>query len=104
MADFCWHRAPLRIMLDEAKMFVFWWERLQRAQRIIHKLDEAACNTELTKRQETRKANVLKMAKDEASAMGFELYHQSDPRGCALWLVTPELDNASRYSEGLAVA
>ena len=81
--------------------------KLQRISRSLHRLDEAACNSELTARQETRGDNLEKLAANIANAYGRLSYHQSDPRGWSLYLVKPEelgdYDIGAVYNRGMAI-
>lgn len=61
-------------------------DKMRRLERQVHRLNELACNGELTERQETRRAQL----ENEYTALAFEfgLYAecQRDPRGSALKL------------------
>jgi hypothetical protein len=55
-----------------------------------------------------REAGALKRAQNIAARYGLTAYHQTDPRGCALYLVRPGdvpagEDIGSYYSRGIAV-
>ncbi len=81
--------------------------RFQKISRSLSHLDELSCSQELTHRQETRSDNLEKQATALAKPYGLLSYHQSDPRGWSLYLVTTEqllghsIDAA--YSRGLGV-
>lgn len=68
----------------------------------ISKFDEKSCNSGLTKNEEDRMNKLLALA-DKIAIETFKarIYHQSDPRGCSLYLVDslPTDD----YSKGLAI-
>ena len=76
---------------------------LQRISHRLHQLDEYACNYEMTKRQETRLQRLEQQAQGIASKYNKVAYHQSDPRGWSLYLVSPELNIDSEYDKGLAI-
>lgn len=78
---------------------------LLRASATLHTWAEHECNGAIQRDEETnvpywysthtgkqlgrtsdREAGALKRAKAIAAARGFEVYHQGDPRGCALYL------------------
>lgn len=67
-------------------------EELKKISQSLHKLAEADCNFGLTKRQETRKANLIEKAQELASEIGLTIYHQGDPRGCALYLLSQDMN------------
>jgi len=77
--------------------------RLQQIARSLHKLDEASCNYGLTPRQEKRHANLEKEAQQIAQGYGFNAFHQSDPRGWSLYLLTPDIDPQADYTRGIAI-
>lgn len=78
---------------------------LLRASATLHTWAEHECNGAIQRDEETdipywyntntgnkigrtsdREAGALKRAKAIAATRGFEVYHQGDPRGCALYL------------------
>lgn len=90
--------ASLGFTADEART-------LLRASATLHTWAEHECNGVIQRDEETnvpywynthtgkplsrtsdREAGALKRAKAIAAARGFEVYHQGDPRGCALYL------------------
>lgn len=77
-------------------------DKLRKISRSISKLDCASCNYELSKRQETRRKNLLNRAKELAKLLKLQIYHQSDPRGVALYLVTEDMDHTN-YNHGIAL-
>ena len=78
-------------------------ERLRKISKSLHILDEKACNYELSKRDETREATLENEAQDIADRYGLLAYHQGDPRGCSLWLITSEIKASKQYTDGIAV-
>ena len=74
--------------------------QLQRISHRLHQLDENACNWGLTKRQEKRVGRLEQQAQEIASKYNLYAYHQSDPRGWSLYLVT---EAEKDYSRGLAI-
>jgi len=99
------------------------WYELRRICRRLHKLDEMACNGEIQDPNDTDtwyryqpdeygtptiKGNVLRtqpidlvrLAADLVKRHGLSVYHQSDPRGCSLYVYKQEdLERCSRGSE-----
>jgi len=79
---------------------------LQAIAKTLHALDEHSCNGYYSERAEksaeTREANLEKRADAIAQRYGRKAYHQSDPRGWSLYLITPD-QNDTNYSSGLAV-
>ena len=77
---------------------------LQRISHRLHQLDEHACNWGLSERQEKRADRLGEQAQEIAKKYGFNAYHQSDPRGWSLYLVSPQLVPIdAHYPEGLAI-
>ena len=77
-------------------------EALRKISRSLHHLAEVSCNYGLTPRQETREKNLLKKAETLAAEIGLKIYHQGDPRGCALYLLSEDM-NVNNYSSGIAL-
>jgi len=78
-------------------------ERLRPISRLLRKYHEHECNYgELTTRQQKRYNKELERAKELANDLGFKLFLQGDPRGCALYIIDDTM-NASNYSNGLAI-
>jgi len=79
---------------------------LRKISRRLHRLHEVACNYGLSSRQERREERLEKQAEEIARKLGFQAYIQSDPRGCALYLVPlnwTEEEKSCRYSSGMAI-
>lgn len=53
-------------------------------------------------RDEKKVSNLLNEAISIASWTGLQIFHQTDPRGCSLYLVTNEMDYTN-YSNGIAI-
>ena len=78
-------------------------KRLRPISRLLRKYHEYECNYgELTPRQQKRYNKELKRAKELAKDLGFNLFLQGDPRGCALYIIDDTM-NSSNYSNGLAI-
>lgn len=78
-------------------------ERLRYISRKLRKYNEYQCNYgELTKRQITMQNKLVIKASELALDLGFKVYFQNDPRGCALYIIDDTMDN-SNYSNGLAI-
>ena len=88
---------------DTLRNYTYNLERLQKIATALHHIDEAACNGSLTKRQESRKVNLKKEAQEIASMYGLIAYHQGDPRGCSLYLITKEIQASNQYPQGIAI-
>ena len=74
--------------------FPTWnWEdgiELDKIARSLHHLAEVGCNYGLTKRQETREANLEKKALAIADKYGFEIDFNGDPRGFPIYIHLPD--------------
>jgi hypothetical protein len=78
-------------------------KKLESISKSLNRLDCAACNYGLSKKQEDRITKLEKQAEDYAQQIGLHAYHQSDPRGCSLYLVDT-LENVDRvYTDGIAL-
>lgn len=99
------------------------WQQLRQLERGLHRWSEMECEGELQRDDETGKvykyrksrfgdftenpfpipdteADMLASARKQAKRFGLEVYHQSDPRGCQLWLYTEaELNERLERSE-----
>ena len=73
--------------LNEASVWIRTYKILSKIEKRVHHLDVQYCNAELTKNQETRLKNLIIRAQIIAKYVDMEIYHQSDPRGCGLYLV-----------------
>ena len=77
--------------------------RLRKISKSLHKLDEKACNEGLSTRSEARGTALEKEAQEIAGIYGLIAYHQDDPRGCSLFLITKEIQDSRQYTDGIAV-
>ena len=101
----------------------YQWFELRRICRALHKLDEMACNGEIQcddadeqwyrynpdqygtptikgRRLKTQPIMLIREANRIAKTRGFLAFHQSDPRGCSLYVYKQEdLDRCSRSRE-----
>jgi len=84
-----------KVLSKNAPSLDYWKyaEEIQKAARSLHHLAEVACNGELTKRQETRQANLeAKVAKLLAECGAVKVIQNGDPRGYAVKAVFPTGD------------
>ena len=90
--------------LDSFYLNIRLYRDLLPISKALHRLGELDCNVGLTSRQEKRIDNLLVKANNFAHACGFKVYHQSDPRGCALYLVPDDNQSHSNdYTDGVAI-
>lgn len=86
------------------------YKRLLPVARQLNIIGVRQCNgyadTDWGRKQEARdsrkEANLLNKAISLADEIGLQAYHQTDPRGVSLYLVTNEMDS-SNYSNGIAI-
>jgi hypothetical protein len=80
---------------------------LHKISKTLHRIDEGDCNgrTELgAKKSETRIKNLIKKANMLAQELGFwGVFHQTDPRGCSLYLLHTEQDKENYNTQGIAI-
>ena len=96
--------------LNNTSLVINVYKRLLPVARQLHAIGERQCNgytdTDWGRKQEARdikkEANLLNKAISLADAIGLQVYHQTDPRGVSLYLITNEM-NSSNYSNGIAV-
>lgn len=67
----------------------------------LHRLAERSCNTGAD--VEKAESRLVRAARDIAALYGLSIYHQSDPRGCSLYIGKPEDMNGSTYNRGHAI-
>ncbi len=80
--------------------------KLSKISRRLHSIDERTCNgvSEITEKSlNTQSKNLMIEANELAAILGVYAYHQSDPRGCALYLVKDITTADSRYNNGIAI-
>ena len=94
------------------------WRKLRDCEKILHKWSEDECNGRIQWDDETGEPHLyrrdrwgdytakgrptfnfedyaLDRARKTAQRFGLKIYHQSDPRGCALYVYRPEDLNGS---------
>ena len=88
--------------IDLLRFFYSQAVELRKISYSLNRLDVAACNYQLTKRQEKRVEKLEKEAFEIANKFGLKAYHQRDPRGCSLYLTESKAD-MSNYDRGIAI-
>ena len=87
--------------LQDLRSFVFSMEELKKISKALNRLDVHQCNIgELTPKQKKRETRLEQRAHEIANLYGLESYHQTDPRGCSLYLIE---DTIGDYSKGIAI-
>ena len=88
--------------INELSQAFAMYRELKRISNSLHRQDENACNYRLTPRQEKRVEKLEAKAQELALVLGFKAYHQSDPRGCSLYLIDFTMDDTN-YHRGIAI-
>lgn len=96
--------------IGNASLIINVYRRLLPVSRQLRLIGERQCNgyanTDWGRKQEARdnrrEANLLNKAISLADEIGLIAFHQTDPRGCALYLITNEMDSTN-YSNGIAI-
>ena len=90
--------------LDEFHINVNRIDELRKISRQLHHLDERSCNYGLTEQQEKREKGLEKKANELVAEISplYRAYHQSDPRGCSLYIITDEMGDTN-YNNGMAI-
>ena len=86
-------------------------DRLKKIERQLHKIAERYASEQMDDKQTARLDRVEKKliakAKDLAHAIGLQVYHQTDCRGAALYLVPDradlKIDGSNYNSEGVVL-
>jgi len=91
-----------RIEVKTLERWITDWDRLRRIGRGLHRVDEARCNgfvdDRAQARVERREGRLEAQAAHLAAFWGMEVYRQSDPRGCSLYLYREK--DLGRFGEG----
>jgi hypothetical protein len=96
--------------INQASLVINVYKRLLPVARQLNIIGVRQCNgyadTDWGRKQEARdnrkEANLLNKAISLADEIGLQAYHQTDPRGVSLYLITNEMDS-SNYSNGIAI-
>jgi hypothetical protein len=86
-------------------------DRLKKIGNQLHKIAEKYANTQMddkqTARLDRKEKKLIAKAKDLAHAIGLQVYHQTDCRGKALYLVPDradlKIDGSNYNSEGVCL-
>lgn len=89
---------------NELYHIIYSYKELKKIANSLSNLDTQDCNVGLTPVQEKRETKLITKAETLAQNIGLHAYHQSDPRGCSLYLVENDPKDArSNYTNGFAV-
>lgn len=91
--------------LDDVKKVRWTLEQLRPISRKLNAIGVRGCNGR-DERQEARdykaEQRLRGEAHDLAQGIGLLFYHQTDPRGCAVYLIDKSMDD-STYNQGIAI-
>ncbi len=93
------------LLVDKFNSYVLTDSYLKIANlgRKLHRLDEQYCNGELTDEQSGEATHrVYVRLEKELEPLGLNFYHQTDPRGCSLY-VGKGIVEATNYTNNLAI-
>ena len=76
------------------KLTAYAWNRLRQCERSLHKWSEDQCNYGESSINEK---HWLSLARGTAARFKLKIYHQGDPRGCALYVYSEEELKGSAY-------
>lgn len=88
--------------IEQVQLVINTYRQLEKISRSLRKSYENSCNFPLSKRQQTREDNLQRKAEMLAIHLGLKAYHQTDPRGCALYLIDVDMDETN-YDHGIAI-
>lgn len=86
--------------LNSLRMFANQMPELHKISRALHKNDENDCNFACSPRRDRKEARLMKRADEIANLFDLVAYHQSDQRGCALYLIKK---GETEYTNGIAI-
>ena len=90
----------------ELARIIFIVDKLKKLSRSINRIDCQLCNGFKTEKEsskvEQRRYKLINEAKELAKGLGLYIYHQSDPRGCSLYLINKIMDE-NTYNHGVAL-
>ena len=93
--------------LTEVRKVVYVMNRLRQIERRLRGIGVRGCNGYHSESQEKRDNTTQERLRDEAyelaKGIGLRFYHQTDPRGCAVYLIDDTMDD-STYNRGIAVS
>lgn len=96
--------------LENVLLCINVYKRLLPVASQLHRIAERQCNgyadTDWGRKQEQRdirkESNLINKAISLALEVGLYAYHQTDPRGVSLYLITSDMDDTN-YSNGIAI-
>jgi hypothetical protein len=96
--------------LEKIKRVKYVLESLAPISRRLNAIDCRSCNgyadTDWGRAQEKRdngkEVRLEKEGRELAQSIGLKFYHQTDPRGCSVYLIDSTM-NDSNYSSGIAI-
>lgn len=91
-----------QISFYELKCFVSWYDDLKKIQRKLNKIDCDMCNGNIDEAKYKKKtAKLIDRAEHLVKGYDLKAYHQTDPRGCSLYIITEDM-NDTNYTNGIA--
>ncbi len=95
-----------RTKLQELARFSYRLGELNKIAKTVRKINENACNYEISKGSETRRENLENKAGEIAKEFGLMVHCQRDPRGASLYLVDKSCfrnGDCANYTNGIAL-
>ncbi len=98
-----------KVDFETLRAWQSYQKNLARIAKRLHKLDEKACNFGESPRDEKAVQKLMEEAELIAQAFGLQAYHQSDPRGMALYLMPNDWENGENgsveqnYNQGICI-
>ena len=83
-----------QFLYREHKLTHYAWTRLRECERQLHAWAEDQCNYGKSSIDEE---HWLSLARGTAARFRLKIYHQGDPRGCALYVYSDKEMEGSRY-------
>ena len=91
-----------KISIQDLHLIGLYMAELRRLSKRLHRAHENQCNGVETDRQAQIYCADRISAENAAKRLGFKIYIQTDPRGCALYL-GDETMNETNYNTFLAI-
>jgi len=95
----------MKLTTNELYQVVDVHKKLVKLSNRLNRLDTQECNGELKQGEWERKTEKIENdAENLAKILDFKIYHQTDPRGCSLYLINKsETKPDLNYTSGFAV-
>jgi len=93
----------MKITANDFWRVIHAYKKLKTISKRLNTIDIQSCNGEIDEKTYERKIETVELkAKEIANELGLISYHQTDPRGCSLYLLDKNTPN-DRYTDGTPI-